>query len=173
MTSIGGDVYAGPVFVSGQIVFGYSTTSTYWNDVNGGDLLLSLFVVALIFIYLDGFMDVVTGSSVLYNSIGQNGERVFIRDDSSNTGFPLGASSEAPDIGDVVEEISDDLYDTFITGNMIDVLIRWVAPFTGTVAVAAEFTNTQYILPYYPFMLIAWQGNSRSRTETPRCCPNE
>lgn len=35
MVSVGGDLYFGG-FLTGQAIFGFSTTSTYWSDVNGG-----------------------------------------------------------------------------------------------------------------------------------------
>ena len=114
MSSFGPEVYTTVnAFTNHSETF--TKDSTYFSDVNG-----------------DGLTDLVNDGTVLFNHLDANGVPTFTAN-SSDTPVPIG--SGALDTAGLVQDYtaSRDQQDT--NNPPADVLRRWVAPFTGTVAV--------------------------------------
>jgi RHS repeat-associated protein len=124
--SFGAEAYAvANVFANQSETF--TTTSTYFSDVNG-----------------DGLTDLVDGGRVLFNHLDPNGVPTFT-ENSADTPVPIGPG--AVDTNGIVadyEALFQQQVDTF---PLADTLRRWEAPFSGRVAVAGAVALVQDTSP--------------------------
>lgn len=101
----------------------FTEDTTYFSDVNG-----------------DGLMDLVNNGSVLFNHLDANGVPTFTAD-SNDTPVPVGAG--ALDSSGLVQDYSSIKAQQDSNSPPVDVLRRWVAPFTGSVAVTGDVALVQ------------------------------
>jgi RHS repeat-associated protein len=122
MTSAGPEVYLTVnAFTNHSDTFTEDTS--YFSDVNG-----------------DGLTDLVNDGTVLFNHLDANGVPTFTAN-SSDTPVPIGAG--ALDSSGLVQDFSSIKAQQDSNNPPVDVLRRWVAPFTGTVAVTGNVALIQ------------------------------
>ena len=105
----------------------FTKDSTYFSDVNG-----------------DGLTDLVNDGTVLFNHLDANGVPTFTAN-SSDTPVPIGAG--ALDTTGLVQDYSASRDQQDANSPPVDVLRRWVAPFTGTVQVTGTAALVQDTSP--------------------------
>ena len=124
--SFGAEAYfVANVFVNQAETF--TTTSSYFADVNG-----------------DGLMDLVQGGQVLFNHLDAGGVPTFTAN-SADTPVPIGAG--AVDTGGIVEDFEALRQQQIDNNPLADTLRRWVAPFDGRVEVTGDVALVQDTSP--------------------------
>lgn len=122
MTSAGPEVYLTVnAFTNHSDTFTEDTS--YFSDVNG-----------------DGLTDLVNDGTVLFNHLDANGVPTFTAD-SNDTPVPIGAG--ALDSSGLVQDFSSIKAQQDANNPPVDVLRRWVAPYSGTVAVTGDVALIQ------------------------------
>ncbi len=122
MFSFGAEVYfVANVFVNQAETF--TTTSTYFSDVNG-----------------DGLMDLVQGGQVLFNHLDAAGVPTFTAN-SADTPVPIGSGSV--DANGIVENLEALRQQQIANNPLADTLRRWEAPFDGRVQVTGDVALLQ------------------------------
>ena len=126
MFSFGGEVYfVANVFVNQSHTF--TTSSTYFSDVNG-----------------DGLPDLVVGGQVRFNHLDANGVPTFTAN-SADTGVPVdGGSVDPTGIADDFDTVLQQQIDNY---PLADTLRRWEAPFAGRVKVTGTVALIQDTSP--------------------------
>ena len=126
MTSAGPEAYAGfdglTGFVGFNAAFSQSKQTTYFADVNG-----------------DGLVDLVADGTVYFNHLVNNAP-VFTTN-SYDTPNPVGAAAVAANLIAAQQAAAAAKLDA--ANPLIDTVSRWVAPFAGTVAIAAPVNLVQ------------------------------
>ncbi|MFL6161611.1 MAG: SpvB/TcaC N-terminal domain-containing protein [Jatrophihabitantaceae bacterium] len=126
MASFGAEQYiVANAFVNHSDTFTEDTT--YFSDVNG-----------------DGLTDLVNNGAVLFNHLDANGVPTFTAD-SNDTPVPIGAG--VLDSSGLVQDFSEVKAQQDANNPPVDVLRRWVAPFTGSVSVTGDVALTQDTSP--------------------------
>ncbi|MFL6138460.1 MAG: SpvB/TcaC N-terminal domain-containing protein [Frankiaceae bacterium] len=113
------------VFANHAVTF--STTSVYFNDVNG-----------------DGLPDLVNDGAVLFNHLDGNGVPTFTAN-SNDTPVPIG--SGILDDSGLVQDFGADRDQEIQNSPLTDTVRRWEAPFDGTVKVAGDVVLVQDTSP--------------------------
>jgi RHS repeat-associated protein len=122
MTSFGAEVYLTVnAFANHSETFTKDTT--YFSDVNG-----------------DGLTDLVNDGTVLFNHLDANGVPTFTAN-SSDTPVPIGAG--VLDTTGLVADYTASRDQQDANNPPVDVVRRWVAPYTGTVTVTGDVTLVQ------------------------------
>ena len=125
-TSFGAEVYL-TVNVFANHAETFTKDTTYFSDVNG-----------------DGLTDLVHDGAVLFNHLDANGVPTFTAN-SSDTPVPIG--SGVLDTAGLVADYSASREQQDANNPPVDVLRRWTAPFTGTVAVTGNAALVQDTSP--------------------------
>lgn len=118
-------------YLVGNAIVDHSDTftqdTTYFSDVNG-----------------DGLTDLINNGTVLFNHLDANGVPTFTAD-SNDTPVPISAA--ALDASGLVQDFSDIKAQQDANNPPVDVLRRWVAPFTGSVTVTGDVQLAQDTSP--------------------------
>jgi RHS repeat-associated protein len=126
MTSAGPEAYAGFAGVNGfvgyNMAFGQAQQSIYFSDVNG-----------------DGLVDLVVNGTVWFNYL-DNGVPKFTTD-STKTPNPIGPAAIAANLTSTQQAAAHAKLDA--ANPRVDTVTRWVAPYTGTVAITAPVALLQ------------------------------
>jgi RHS repeat-associated protein len=124
--SFGAEAYfVANVFVNQAETF--TTTSTYFNDVNG-----------------DGLTDLVQGGQVLFNHLGPGGVPTFTAN-SADTPVPIGAGTV--DGSGIVQDLEAIRQQQIDNNPLEDTIRRWEAPFDGRVRVTGDVALVQDTSP--------------------------
>jgi hypothetical protein len=115
----------------------------------------------LIYLIVDRFLDLVVLGSVYYNHL-ENGVSSFSKEDSSQTNFSLDEGGSPSDTSGVLQIVQDLITQSFLANSMvcikyisitfltnshesqIDVVTRWVAPYSGTIDVSIPVIPIAY-----------------------------
>ena len=126
MTSAGPEAYAGIGYIGAFVGLNLSTTTTeqtvYFTDANG-----------------DGLPDLVLNGIVLFNSL-QGGTPSF-GPDSSVTPYPVGPGAVTAGLMTAQQAVLSAKLDA--ANPLVDTVRRWVAPFSGTVAITGPLNLVQ------------------------------